>query len=207
MTILLASGDFPRHHIPLQFLARAERVVCCDGAVDALIAHGREPDWIVGDLDSISAESRARFGDRLIHDPSQDDNDLAKAFRFCLSRDWRDIVLLGASGKREDHLLGNIAVLADFARDANIQMITDHGTFHAFATSPATLDAAPGQQVSIFSCDAETRVSGDGFKFPLDNLRLRCWWTATLNQALVSAPVLRFDRGPLIVFQSFEIRA
>ena len=203
MTVLLASGEYPCHETPLRLLATAERVVCCDGAVNELCAHGLAPDWIVGDLDSISPELRTRFADRVIHDPSQDNNDLTKAFQFCLRNNWRDLVILGAGGKREDHLLGNIALLADFATEARVSMVTNHGVFHAFTESPATLDATPGQQVSIFSCDAETRVSGNGLKYPLDNLQLRRWWTATLNEASAPRPQLHFTRGPLLVFQAF----
>jgi len=204
MTVLLASGEYPRHETPLRLLAEAERIVCCDGAVNELCAHGLTPGWIVGDLDSISPELRTRFSDRVVHEPSQDNNDLSKAFHFCLRNGWRDIVILGAGGKREDHLLGNISLLADFACEACVSMVTNFGVFRAFVESPATLDATPGQQVSIFSCDAETRVCGNGFKYPLDNLQLRRWWTATLNEAIVPSPTLHFTRGPLIVCQSFS---
>ena len=202
-TIILASGEFPCHEIPLRLLAEAGRVVCCDGAVNELFAKNFTPDFIVGDLDSISPELRLRFSDRIVHEPSQDENDLTKAFRFCIKHEWRELTILGAGGKREDHLLGNISLLADFALEARVDMVTNHGTFRAFIESPAQLDAIPGQQISIFSCDPETRVSGSGFKYPLDNLPLRRWHTATLNEALVANPELRFTRGPLIVFQNF----
>jgi thiamine pyrophosphokinase len=203
-TVLLASGEYPRHETPLRLLAEAERIVCCDGAVNELCAHGLTPDWVVGDLDSISDELRLRFSDRVMCDPSQDDNDLSKAFRFCVKRGWRDLVILGAGGKREDHLLGNIALLADFTAEARVSMVTNYGVFRAFVESPVVLDATPGQQISMFSCDAETRVSGSGFKFPLENLQLRRWWTATLNEAVAPSPGLDFTRGPLVVFQAFE---
>jgi len=206
LTVILASGEFPCHEIPIRLLAEAERIICCDGAANELSARNLEPAFIVGDLDSISPGLRARFSDRIVHEPSQDENDLTKAFRFCLRNNWRDLVILGAGGKREDHLLGNISLLADFATEARVSMVTNHGAFRAFTHSPATLDAIPGQQVSIFSCDPETRVTGAGFKYPLDNLPLRRWHTATLNEAAAPNPALHFTRAPLIVFQAFEIR-
>ena len=203
MTVLLASGEFPRHEIPRRLLAEAERVVCCDGAANELDAEGLSPDWIVGDLDSLAPALKARYAERVVHVASQDDNDLAKAFRFCVARGWREIVILGAGGKREDHLLGNISLLADFVREARVEMVTNAGVFTAFAESPAVLQTQPGRQISIFSCDAETRVWGAGFKYPLGGLQLRRWWTATLNEATGASVELRFERGPLIVFQVF----
>ena len=111
-TAILAAGDFPTHPAPLAALAGAEHVVCCDSAARRLLDYGREPDAVVGDMDSLSPELRQHLGKRIHQVDEQDDNDLAKAFRFALSQGWRDIVILGATGKREDHTLGNIAWLA-----------------------------------------------------------------------------------------------
>jgi len=201
--VILAAGEYPTHPAALRMLAEAGRVVCCDGAANTLCASGKIPDFIIGDLDSLLPELRALHAGRVIHDPSQETNDLSKAFDFCVRNGWRDIVILGAGGGREDHLLGNISLLADFAEKADVVMATNHGFLRAFTASPARLASEPGQQISIFACDPETRVSGEGFKFPLDNLQLRRWWTATLNEAESRAPEIRFTRGPVIVWQSW----
>ena len=47
----------------------------------------------------------------IVHVTEQETNDLNKAFRYCLANGWTDIVILGATGKREDHTLGNIGLL------------------------------------------------------------------------------------------------
>ena len=203
-TVILASGEYPTHPVPLRMLAEAERVICCDGAANTLCASGRVPDFIIGDLDSLSPELRKRHASRVVHEPSQETNDLSKALHFCIRHKWRDLVILGAGGGREDHLLGNISLLADFAAEAKAVMATNHGFMRAYHLSPARLKSKPGRQISIFACDTETRVSGTGFKYPLKNLRLRRWWTATLNEAANHAPVIRFTNGPVIVWQEWE---
>ena len=50
--ILLANGEFPTHPVPLRFLNSAETIICTDGSADKLLAHGRTPDVIIGDMDS-----------------------------------------------------------------------------------------------------------------------------------------------------------
>ena len=61
-TVILANGSFPAPgSLPAQLLERAERVVCCDGAADRLIAGGRIPDAIVGDGDSVSMAVRNQY--------------------------------------------------------------------------------------------------------------------------------------------------
>ena len=81
-TVILADGNFPTHPVPLALLQGAHRVVCCDGAAVKLLDAGREPDWIVGDLDSLPASLRTRYTARLVVDPCQGQR-LTKAIRFC----------------------------------------------------------------------------------------------------------------------------
>ena len=200
-TVILAAGDFPTHPAPLAALDGAAHVVCCDSAAEALLEYGREPDAVVGDMDSLPPALRQRLGGRVHHVAEQDDNDLAKAFRFALSQGWRDIVILGATGRREDHTLGNIAWLADFAPfAASIEMVSDYGVFRAYMPPLARFRTVPGTQVSIFGFDPSDPVTGTGLKFPVEELRLSRWWTAALNEAVADEVTLSFATGPLIVF-------
>ncbi len=202
-TVILAAGDFPTHPVPLAALEGAAHVVCCDSAAERLLDYGREPDAVVGDMDSLPPALRQHLGDRVHHVAEQDDNDLAKAFRFALSQGWRDLVILGATGRREDHTLGNIAWLADFAPLADsVEMITDYGLFRAYLPPMARFRAAPGMQVSIFSFDPSDPLTGTGLKFPVENLCLKRWWTAALNEAVADEITLSFATGPLIVFKT-----
>lgn len=204
-TALLAAGDFPTHPVPRAALDAAAHVVCCDSAAAALLAYGREPDAVVGDLDSLPPDLRHRLGGRVHAVAEQDDNDLAKAFRFALAQGWRNLVILGATGRREDHTLGNIAWLADFAAQADaVEMVTDYGVFRAYGPPVARFRTTPGMQVSIFGFDPAAPVTGTGLKFPVQNLKLARWWTAALNEAIADTVELRFAFGPLIVFTTHE---
>ena len=56
----------------------------------------------------------------LIHrETEQETNDLSKAFRYCLKRGWKKLFILGATGKREDHTMGNISLLSDYQAQAD----------------------------------------------------------------------------------------
>ena len=194
-TVILANGDFPASTHPLRILQEAERIVCCDGAAQALLAHGMEPTMVIGDLDSLADETKKRLRGRIIQVVEQETNDLNKAFRYCLSQGWLDITILGATGKREDHTLGNISLLADFAKQAPaIRMVTDYGCFLPMLAS-GTISCTPRQQVSIFTLDAETPIVSQGLKYPLNGLVPRRWWEATLNEALGDSFMLEFPKG------------
>ena len=202
-TVILANGQFPSAAAPCEALRSAERIVCCDGAAARLAAEGREPDWVVGDLDSLDGAAQSRYAERLVRVDEQESNDLSKAFRFCVSRGWCDVAVLGATGLREDHTLGNLSLLVDFAREATVTLLTDTGFFTPVLAS-TRLPSTAGQQVSVFSFDPEVRVQSGGLKYPLGGVRFTRWWRATLNEACGDAFELTFEGGPLLVFQTYR---
>ena len=202
LTVILADGDFPVKDEPVSVLKNACRIICCDGAAASLVKIGLEPDFIVGDLDSLSEELKEKFADRLVRVREQETNDLTKAFNFCQSRNWKNICILGATGKREDHTLGNLSLLANYSQvTPSIRIITNYGTFFAVSSS-CTIPSKPGQQVSIISFSSGTQVSSTGLKYPLNDLKLDFWWQATLNEALGESFDLTFPAGnTLLIFQ------
>lgn len=201
-TVIIADGDFPRNPVPLGYLNTAERIVCCDGGTEALTAAGYTPDAIVGDLDSLSDELRARFFGKIYEDKSQENNDLTKAVEWCHRRGHNDIVILGATGKREDHTLGNISLLAEYIKYMNVIMVTDTGIFRPFQGS-FTMETYRGQQISIFSIDSDTGVTSDGLRYQMNNMKLTNWWVATLNEATGDSFSLHFSQGRIIVYLKF----
>lgn len=126
--VVVGNGEFPSHPFPLSVLDQAPCVVCCDGGTNALVESGRVPSWIVGDGDSLSEENRIRFQDRIHRVPDQETNDQTKAVSFLASQGIRRIAILGATGKREDHTLGNISLLMEYQQmGLEVVMLTDYG--------------------------------------------------------------------------------
>jgi thiamine pyrophosphokinase len=200
--VIVADGTFPQHEIPLGYLKNAKRIICCDGSVQNLIVAGMQPDAIVGDLDSLSDELANRYADRIFLDENQETNDLTKAVMWCIEIGYKDIVIVGGTGKREDHTIGNISLLADYIGNVNVIMVTDTGIFRPLLKSSEIL-SFPGQQISIFSIDPETEVTSYGLKYPLNQTKLTNWWFATLNESLGDRFSLDFN-GRLIVYLKFE---
>jgi thiamine pyrophosphokinase len=201
-TVILANGQYPSHAVPVRYLEEADLIVCCDGAAEKLVAHGMEPGIITGDLDSVSPELKRKYKSILVTDADQETNDLTKAVRWCVSHGVNEVAILGATGLREDHTLGNIALLADYNREIKAIMFTDTGSFRVF-NGTVTIDSFPGQQVSLFSLDPGLAVTSTGLRYPLQNLKLTSWWRGTLNEAISDNFTLFFEGGYLIVFMKY----
>jgi len=198
-TVILANGNYPTHPVPLARLREAGMIVCCDGAAEKLVAHGLEPGVIIGDLDSVSPAIKERYEKILVQDSDQETNDLTKAVNWCVAAGINEVAILGATGIREDHTLGNISLLADYSRRIDAVMLTDTGSFRVYDHS-LTIISHPGQQVSLFSLDPKLTVTSTGLRYPLNNLALNSWWRGTLNEALDRKFRLEFEDGKLIVF-------
>ena len=177
--VIVAGGEFPTAPLPLEILQSAQYVVCCDGAADRYIATGRVPDAIVGDGDSISAANRKKFAHLLHIIAEQESNDQTKAVRFLMEQGKRRIAIVGATGKREDHTIGNISLLIEYARaGCDVCSFTDHGVFIP-CNGTTTQKCRKGQQVSIFSITAK-ELSAEGLLYPIYDFNN--WWQGTLNE-------------------------
>lgn len=202
-TAILANGKFPDHPRPLGFLLNAKRIICCDGAADSLIDFGLVPFAIVGDCDSVNKKIAEKYQDRLFMDNDQETNDLTKAVKWCSGKGYNDIVILGATGKREDHTLGNISLLVEYASFVTVKMVTDAGTFYPLLASNK-IETQKGQQVSVFSISPDVEITSTGLKYKLDKKKLSNLWTATLNEAEGDSFTLQFEGRPLLVYLKFR---
>lgn len=199
--VILANGDFPTHSVPSGILRSGRRIICCDGAAGALIEAGLEPVTIVGDMDSIDSNLAERYRERIFHIGSQDTNDLTKAFDYAINLQPEKIIILGASGKREDHTLGNISLLCQYGRhkDVKVEMITDTGILiPVFST--ATFEAPVGSTVSVFSLDNKLCMTSEGLMYPIKGVKFDYWWKATLNISTSEKFTLKFRKGRVIVY-------
>ena len=177
--VIVTGGEFPTAPQPLEILQSAPFVVCCDGAADNYIATGCVPDAIVGDGDSISAVNREKFAHLLHIMSEQETNDQTKAVRFLVEKGMRRIAIVGATGKREDHTIGNISLLIEYARmGCDVRSFTDHGVFIP-CNGTTTHKCCKGQQVSIFSITAK-EMSAEGLLYPIYDFNN--WWQGTLNE-------------------------
>ena len=177
--VIVAGGEFPTAALPLEILHGAPFVACCDGAADRYIATGLVPDAIVGDGDSISAGNRQKYAHLLHIISEQETNDQTKAVRYLMEKGMHRIAIVGATGKREDHTIGNISLLIEYARKGcNVCSFTDYGMFIP-CNGTTTHQCRKGQQVSIFAITAKD-LSAEGLLYPIYDFSN--WWQGTLNE-------------------------
>lgn len=199
--VVLAAGDFPSGEVACALLKGAEQVICCDSAAEEFCAWGGVPTAIVGDMDSLTESLRERFAERLIVRPDQNTNDLWKAVTYAIEQGFRRITVLGAFGKREDHTLGNMMLLAARLREAELQMVGDRGVFN-FIDKPSLFESFAGQQVSLFALNSTAEISVQGLRYEPPQNRLVAMWQGVSNESLGDEFSV-ITNAPTIVYRLF----
>lgn len=200
--VVLANGEFPKHDIPLHELDIAGSIICCDGAVEYLIDYGEHPQAIVGDFDSISQNLKKDLANILVHAPNQSENDLRKSLKWIETHGGKSVTILGASGKREDHLLSNIFSILQIDTQMDIKMTTDHGRFYTVHESQK-FDGIKGQQVSLFSLDPSIKITTTGLEYPLKNDMISTLYGGTLNAVINDKFSINISHGKILVYCAF----
>ena len=196
--VIICDGRFPKSDYPRYLVRSADFIICCDGALrkflrasEAIFGEKRLPDVVVGDMDSLSPALRKRHNNIIVQIDEQEHNDQTKAFRWALENieGISQIYILGATGEREDHTIGNISLLMEYARTydlegmgINVEMVSDHATIFA-ATDTFGMDCGEGRRISIFSPVNSLRIKSEGLEWPTDEVIFDNWWKATLNRA------------------------
>ena len=93
-----------------------DRVIAVDGGLKQAEDLGLVPDLIVGDFDTVDPEVLKRFRSREhimwdVHRPEKDETDTELALQKAMALGCGEIVVLGATGGRADHMMGNVQLL------------------------------------------------------------------------------------------------
>lgn len=202
-TVIIANGEFPTHHNPISCIESASYTICLDGALQASLNNNITPDIVIGDGDSISEILKEQYAHLLLLYKDQDTNDLTKAINYCIEKGINRVKIVAATGKREDHTLGNISLLLEFMTKMDIEMITDFGIFSPIS-STTTFESMIGQQVSIFNID-NSPITSHNLKYPLNSMVLDNLWKGTLNESLGEWFTIE-TKGKTLVYKTFEVK-
>lgn len=205
---IICDGQFPKSEYPRYMIKSADFIICCDGALVKFLRNSisifgkkRNPDLVIGDMDTLSAAMQKKYAGIILKEDEQEHNDQTKAVRWALHNiaGISHIYILGATGGRLDHTIGNASLLMEYTRlfdlegmGVNIEMVSDTGT--AFAVNDTVeLECGTGRQISIFSPDNSLRICSKGLEYPTDNVIFDNWWKATLNKSSEDTVKLTFS--------------
>lgn len=179
-------------------------IIAADGAANTLHKYKLAPHVIIGDLDSVKPKILKHYKSKkavIRKVTDQNLNDFEKALQFALTNKYKNIYVIGATGKRLDHTLNNLSVLKRNYKKANIRLIDTHFEIF-FAGKKTEFDYPKGETVSLLALPKATGVNTGGLKFPLNNEPLEFGGRqGTLNSSTEKTVSIEFGKGDLLVFK------
>lgn len=199
--LILANGSPPSKQLFKKYLLSYDIFICADGGANIALRFKSKPDLIIGDLDSVSKKTLARFRDVQIKQlKNQNSTDLEKALTAAIKMKCKDIVVLGATGGRLDHAIGNLSALSKYSRQAKIIFIDDSGELIPIIHK-IKLNLSIGTIISLLPISRCDGIVTRGLKWNLKNEPLQLGMReSTSNIAISSSVMIKVKKGNLITF-------
>ncbi|MEO1023161.1 MAG: thiamine diphosphokinase [Bacteroidota bacterium] len=198
--LIVCNGFPPSKPLLHQFVNPDTYLIGADGGAHHLLDAGFVPDIVIGDLDSFSHHNPTGY--TVIHDADQETNDLEKALNLAHKEAFRNVVVLGATGRRLDHSLKNLSVLQQCAPRFHDLIFVDEAFYIRLIPKAFETDIDPGAIISLFPISGEVGgIQTEGLKYPLNNESLTNGLRdGTSNEAVESRIRIRYTTGDLIGF-------
>jgi len=176
-------------------------VLCADGGYDAAVAYGIQPDFVIGDFDSMPVSHLAQIPFRQLS-WHKDDTDMRLCLEEGRSRGYRVFQIYGGLGGRLDHTLANIQCLAECADKGEEAWLFD--SRHALTVLLPGEYTFPGraeQYLSIFAMTERVEhVELTGTEWELHGTDLvQTYPLGVSNQMRAERVHLAFSSGRLIL--------
>ena len=197
-SVLIANGKKPKNKKIIEILKNAKNVICVDNGYELASELNITPSVVIGDLDSVDINKISK-DILIIKDEDQNTNDLEKTLNYCLSKNIRDIILVGATGERDDQNLATILVSLEYIEQLNIEILSDLYSIE-FVNGKRDFEATPMREVSLISMDKENIITTQGLKYNLDKSKLSSATHGISNYSIGENFSISCS-SPLIVFR------
>ena len=197
--LIVASGRIGKKPFYRNIIKKADKVIAADGGADNCIKLGINPDYVIGDFDSISAKARSRFKNVLAHDKNQDTTDMEKAMALAKKLECTKLTVIGAIGSRIDHTISNIINLSKAKVHAEI---FDETNSIFMVTSQIELTGKKNDIVSVIPVSKVTGLTYKGLKWELKDKNIDTGWIGVSNRMTGNKASIRLKSGKVIVIKS-----
>lgn len=139
--------------------------------------------------------------------PEKDDSDTQSAMNYAIRTGAKEIVILGVTGKRVDHLMANFGLLVLAQKQRASVTLLDRYNYMKLIPSGTVLKKSEqfGKYVSFFSLGGEvTGLTLEGFKYSLNEYHLTAADSGLTVSNEISSEIAKvtYESGTLLMIMS-----
>ncbi|AYE33115.1 thiamine diphosphokinase [Clostridium septicum] len=203
--VIVSGGKAPSEKILKNAIKNASIIIGADKGCEVLLKNNITPSYILGDFDSASKETILKFENlgvpKTKFKEEKDFTDTTSAFNLAIDKGCTEILLLGATGTRYDHVLGNIGLLLKAIKlDIKAEIIDDNNRIYLINKN-CTLYGNYGDTISFQAYSKKViGLTIKGSKYNLYNYDLEIGDSLTVSNEFLDSPIeISFKNGPLMV--------
>ena len=211
--ILIISGGSIEDEFAKAWMSdyQPDYIIVADSGMEFMRRIGENPHMIIGDFDSVKQETLEYFNTQpaiTFHrlNPIKDDTDTEFAIRQAIELGAQEITVLGGTGSRLDHVLGNVSLLGiGLQQGVQMQLVDAHNRIRMMNHSIVINKAEQfGSYVSLIPYAGEVKgLNLKGFKYPLKNYDLKLYNSLGISNEIVEETAeISFDKGVLLVIEA-----
>jgi len=205
--IILANGKPPRINIITFFQKNGfSTLICADGGAEFVLRVGLTPDYIIGDLDSISKEAIKKFKNtsKILQYKGQNDTDVEKCLKFAIKNKFNEALLIGVTGNRLDHTICNLGIVLKFFSKIKLSLLAESSYLKPY-TGNVQLKTQKSEIISLYGFDKKTKITSKGLKYPLKNISLPFGEKeSTSNVSTSNSIQLKIKNGIIFIIRDFN---
>lgn len=206
--LIVSGGRAPSKNLLLKNLMGSHLVIGADRGCETLLKYNVVPTYILGDFDSASKETIDKLEEMNIckfkYKREKDYTDTELAFNLALDKGATEIIMLGVTGTRYDHTLGNIGLLLK-ALELNIEAkIVDDNNEIYLINKNTNFTGNFGDIISFQSYFENVKsLNIKGAKFELVNYDLKIGESITTSNEFLDKTIeVTFENGILMVLHT-----
>ena len=197
-SVLIANGKKPKNKKILEILKNAKNLICIDNGYELASELNITPSVVIGDLDSVDI-NKINKSILVIKEEDQNTNDLEKTFNYCLSKNIKKIILVGATGERDDQNLATILISLDYIEQLDIEILSDIYSIK-FVNGEREFETESKAEVSLISMDKKNIITTKGLRYNLEKSKLSSATHGISNYSIEKKFSISCS-SPLIVFR------
>jgi len=169
--VIISGGKVTDYAYIKTHISATDTIICADNGYNHAVKMGLTPSIVLGDFDSI--------GDIpddipcLQYPTHKDLTDTEIAIEYALSKGFRELLLLAATGNRVDHSLTNILLLRSLLEQGIKAVLIDEYNIVMITDSLLHLHEAPGSIVSLIPLTDCQGVTTNNLEYPLHDAHMR----------------------------------
>jgi thiamine pyrophosphokinase len=187
-----------------QAVSECQLVVAADGGIAACRRAGIEPDYLVGDMDSVTSDMLLSQYTKKIYNPDQETTDMQKVLNFTRGLTADEIIVINAFGGRADHTFANYLILEEFSREFKLQVFDNIGRLSFLKPGRTVLVDQVGKIASLWAFSGVEDLNLNGFKYELRDKNAATEFLGISNEILKDKATIEFNKGKLALYLHWE---